>query len=617
MRLIFTAMALSFSAVAHGAWNTSQPPARSVAEAMNGFESRAQQVVENAAEATIPPYAKATALRFYNAVLAKLMTGRDVVEVNRAILAPSAKPYGVAGTDFKFIPYLCERKGDYDFMLIGLLHTAYRFKDKPELLWPESYEKMLTSLFTVRGNRPRTSFVIGICGTHPETENHILMTEVSRYLTNQLLFERALSKGEDPAPWDNAANGMEAWMLQHLQGFLKEDFSEYNSKPYQNYAVIPLETLHSFAQSPRVKEGARLLLDYLSARYATQSLDLRRAGPFRRQKKYRGVDNILDGEGQIGRYAVLTGAYGLFYNAETSRYEINRGGHVALLTASAAYRMAPAILDLFFARGDGLLQRVNGQAYESYYLSDSFMLVAGGIYKNYKDYGTAENDGWAEATALVPAGQALLRSSFIRFQGHQNMMKRNNSCVARGFACGANPIVPPGIPRQCVERRLDREGAWDFFDFAKEGCRAASSTGSYYVALYRAPCRDDVCRDGGSTFGFMEAREASKAGMGFGSFRDAVLQRNGGRVYYGGTGNQYVTTEGEAVRFVPVPSSRSMAAIDGAEVRGLARGDVINGARDGLVRIDNKNLGVSYFLDWRQWDQPRRWTQAYAEGQSR
>ncbi len=610
MKNIFIVLALILALPAHGSWNTGQYPARSTGEAMNGFDARARQVIEQQALQPIPSYSKNSSGPFYTAIMAKLLAGKEVGDVNRAILSPGTKPYGLPGTDFKFIPSLCERKGDYDFMLIGLLHVAYRFKNRPELLWPESYEKMLTQLFTVRGNKPQTSFRIGICGRHPETENHILMTEVSRYLTNQLIHERALSRNEDPKPWDNAQNGMEEWLLKHLQHFLKEDFTEYNSKPYQNYTVIPLETLYNFAQSPRVKEGAKLLLDYLAVKYATQSLDLRRAGPFRRQIKYRGLNDILNGDGQLARYSVLVGNYGLFFNALLSEYEIPQGSNVALLAASGDYRIPPAILDLFFERGAGLLQRVNGQAYESYFLSPSFLLVAGGIYKNYKDYGTGQNDGWAEATVLMPTGQGVLRSDFIRFSGHRNMKKRNNSCVGRGFACGANPVVPATVSRHCVERRIDGDGTWDFFNFSKDGCKSSAGRSNYYVALYRAPCADDVCRDGGGTFGFLEAREAAKEGVDFASFRDAVLRRNGGHKYYGGFANEYVTTSGESLRFIPVPPSRSMTAIQGAGVAGLAQGDVINADRYGLVNIDNKNLGVRYVLDWRDWARPRRWSQA-------
>ena len=49
--------------------------------------------------------------------IARAYFNLDAEVVNRIILNPSFKPYAKVGSNFTAIPYLCERKGDYDFAL--------------------------------------------------------------------------------------------------------------------------------------------------------------------------------------------------------------------------------------------------------------------------------------------------------------------------------------------------------------------------------------------------------------------------------------------------------------------------------------------------------------------
>ncbi len=118
------------------------------------------------------------------------------------------------------VPF-CQRTGDYDFTLRGLIPIVYQFKDKPWILSPAAYKRLVDVILDQKGDQPLTEFSLGICGEHGETENHILMTESSRYLTNQLYLQELQASGKYDWHYDNARNGMTTWMLNHLQTFFK------------------------------------------------------------------------------------------------------------------------------------------------------------------------------------------------------------------------------------------------------------------------------------------------------------------------------------------------------------------------------------------------------------
>ena len=66
----------------------------------------------------------------------------DAEQVNRIILNSSFKPYAKVGSNFTAIPYLCERKGDYDFALTYLIQLAYLSK-KNNFLNSMAYNKLI------------------------------------------------------------------------------------------------------------------------------------------------------------------------------------------------------------------------------------------------------------------------------------------------------------------------------------------------------------------------------------------------------------------------------------------------------------------------------------------
>ena len=66
-------------------------------------------------------------------------------------------------------------------------------------------------------------------------------------------------------------------MLEKLASFLVNDFHEYQARPYQRLTAAAIQNLFDFADDHAVQVAARNVLDYLAAKYAVSSTNLRRA----------------------------------------------------------------------------------------------------------------------------------------------------------------------------------------------------------------------------------------------------------------------------------------------------------------------------------------------------
>ena len=88
---------------------------------------------------------------FYGPILIRLSLGIDIDVVNNAINDPNSVVYSSVGTDFDYAVPFCKRKGDYDFMLLGLTNMASRYWSSG-LLYEETKRKLLNELLSARGN---------------------------------------------------------------------------------------------------------------------------------------------------------------------------------------------------------------------------------------------------------------------------------------------------------------------------------------------------------------------------------------------------------------------------------------------------------------------------------
>ncbi len=600
---------LSEPALADGILFFGIPAAKTPEEALATFEKRGSMILQATRWMDLGPYDFHNGGMFPTKAMARLAEGQDMDAVNRVILDPASVVYSAPGTDFQDADFLCRRTGDYDFMLKGLVPLMYHFGDNPALVSPPSRYKLLSNLLSQKGNQLHLKNNLWLCGVHDETENHILMTESSRYLTNQLMERAFKAVGQYQAIYDNSANGMTGWMLEHLQGFFKHDFSEYNAHPYQAYTVLAIQNLYEFSEDPRVKLAAEMLLNYLDAKYAISSNGLRRSVPFRRLKEYRDKTDLFTVDGESQRFALMAGNTQVFGDPFT----FNGSVEYLVQAVLGSYRTPTMLLDLIMDKSRlGYFSLHHHSALEIYASSPSFLLSAGGIpIDGDLSWLTDQNAGWAVPTTLLPTAGETDRDHLIRFEGHRDWGKRINTCVAPGFACGLDPVVPKSIPESCIERG----SGWTFVNFASAACPLQYG---FYVALYSATCDTDRCRDGADRFGFLEAREADDE-MDYATFKSKVLE-NTFRFYGAERPDEYVNSYGRHIRFVPLPEDKwswSILGIDGQNYDTdlqhwpLARGDIMNADGSGLVEITNPRLRRKLTLDMRDFWNPKRTETSY------
>jgi hypothetical protein len=215
------------------------PPATKPDDAYDWFDARAKVVTDynvKRRKLNFTPYKDE--LDFTTVAIAHLEAalrgdGSSVTQVNETLL--DTQPL-IVGTTIENTPCK-DRFGEYDVVLCGLMPIMYRYRRflwrHLPLLYPEVYGHVLHDLLTMRGpHDPNVESVLCVNPLHdldiPETENHLLMIESSRFLTNQLLAEEARhQRRKVPEEFNNDHNGMTEYILKRLQGFLMNDFFEY------------------------------------------------------------------------------------------------------------------------------------------------------------------------------------------------------------------------------------------------------------------------------------------------------------------------------------------------------------------------------------------------------
>lgn len=165
----------------------------------------------------------------------------------------------------------------------------------------------------------------------PETENHLLMINSSKYLTNQFIIGD-LGAGTDAAdPYEEDQEGLKELFLGKVQDVLSEEFIEYNSRPYSRLSLAAFYNLLDFAHDPEVRLASRMVLDFSFAKFAVGSHEGRRFIPFRRQRKVvRGfIDEPSNPNEHTGLFDLVQGsdhlvALGLLYAGQSSNCQVAR-----------------------------------------------------------------------------------------------------------------------------------------------------------------------------------------------------------------------------------------------------------------------------------------------------
>jgi hypothetical protein len=391
-------------------------------------------------------------------------------DFDRIVLDKRTRPFAIAGSSEKSSTAACPRDGDYDFASIEMIELLYVSRNYPGSLSKEVYTLLRDKMLTIRGAVVSTiyqtscNFVVGpiqkdVVLDIGETENHILMMEISRYLTNQLLIEVY----PDNLSYNNTMSGNTKWLLEHLSNFTRDYFFEYNSRPYQVFTVKALTVLHSYALDSDLVLATEIVLDMITAYSSIQMNRLRRFPPFRRQPKYTNRTQSWDGDGEFYRLAVLVGDYdtlqGPNYTMPTLPEFGPTLGDVTLPNAVATKYRLTTLLDMFFL-SENQTSYFAGHNYvaEMYYSTSTFLISAGGngvdatippfsfadeyclfdicILKNKYVRAVLEyfyllqdtdSRGWSEPTSIIPTYERSMdQLDLVRFDGNRDF-KQNCS----------------------------------------------------------------------------------------------------------------------------------------------------------------------------------------------
>ena len=425
-------------------------------------------------------------------------------------------------------------EGNYDMAQMHLIQLAYRHYSQ---LTTEAQDKLVNVLLATgrlrrlnkddivtSGKAPddwnTSGFmelpipVIGdLLGVHPklktvsETENHVLMIHTARYLTNQLLYQR-----DQHPDHDNRRNGGDGaptcmrLMLRLLRNILRDDFSEYNAKNYQNETRFALQNLCSYAYDHEVRLAARMVLDYISAHVAVSSNDTRRMVPFRRRNEGKNVttmpggvmdisitDYLLGADPMTEVFAMLSGNLRAFEQPHLRKFPgteftvrpwtwtISNDGGDSTRVLLSEYRLPPAIHDLFInnlhrrfyqrlhrtEQDDTEVTGRNCDNYEIYAGSASYLITAGGsaakhaidpYFLGILAPGQDQQIGVAMTTSFMPtiqpgknigdtaeAGDLLQFSHFSDSYDAGGFPFVMNYGVAPDFACGFGLHLPQWV----------------------------------------------------------------------------------------------------------------------------------------------------------------------------
>jgi hypothetical protein len=585
--------------------------------------------------------------------------GDNLDIVNDALF--SAVKESHPGSSIDSVPIILDLPGEYDVVLRGLIPIIYRYSHK---LRPEVRSHILNNLLTVRGDRSGVNTVyfvdniLVVMGWEtirigsglvriefPETENHILQIESSRYLTNQLLQLEAWREGRYDARFDNEMNGMNDWILRQFQAFLRFDFWEYNARPYQRYSTAAIHNLFDYAWDDRVKTAAGMVLDYVSAKFAVSSNGLRRCAPYRRLRDTMAQTNLFVDKADTGTYGfTLLSGY-----MHVLPYAHDWAAPDMTMVSLSDYRVPDIVLDLImtpdhrsyfqrFSHGTrtGVVPSpANGVrgGIEVYSSEPEYLISAGGVWREsgygYDEFQKYKSCAWPLPTTIMPSRAGLDiggldRSDFLKIFGYDNTGRTTvNLGVAPNFAWGFEIVIPDSLTANAI---IETDGKWTFIHREEDGI---------FFAVYRDP---EWAGGFGGGFGFGSAN----GGFGFGSgsgmlypnwgfvevarakslrFRDFVQSTkslNAWRTYSpNGAVNEYVTLAGRTVKF---SGAAQLLELDGSPLETdtdrwpLAEGDIINSRKElgdsghsGYVRVDNPSLQQRLVLDMQNHLIPRRY----------
>jgi hypothetical protein len=465
----------------------------------------------------------------------------------------------------------------------------------------------------------------------PESENHRLMIETSRYLTNAAIIAHLENRDYDHVEEIREdQDGVRDWLLQRLQDIAANDFQEYNSRPYTRYSLNAVLNLRDFAfvqGDARLSTAANIVLDLSAAKFAATSNRGRRVVSFRRL-------NDADGDGTSYLYESISGAdhevtRGMFLSGQTQLLDTLRDHGVEMGTlaemvnaATSSYRLPAPVLATAVERRS-MLQTVRHTGLERVFQSPAYTISAGGIRTGpttpILGMGRDEDRGIAMPTVIIPTMAGALMMDLFRFEGIGTHHERtDNTCVATGFACGLGPKISEAF-KGCTEWRV-QDGQ---FFVSSWMCFPGSPGPHFYLAGRATDCSGRNCSPEatprGQQWGLMDIVEAmppplldlpfiGKVPVPDLAFARFTAERSGAltraNIDRNGHGT-YVSAAGQRIEFSVGEGHSSIRTIDGvAPSPWVTEGDAIDA--DGLGRATLKGPGGPVVIDFSNWSAPKR-----------
>ena len=338
---------------------------------------------------------------------------------------------GKPGTEFKI--FGIGKDGDYDFSLTPLTIIAYEYA---EYLSNKAKENLVQKLLNQRGNKLLSEY--WLCNLIPESENHLLSTNIAIHLTNQILIKQNYKE-----EFDNDKNGVNKWLKNYLTNIIINNFFEYNSKPYFSWTVRALQNLYSYTENQEIKSITKNILDRLFFKYSVQSKNGYLILPYRRRKDHL-VDLIRRNDEFATWFLALSGDDKKFIPDEEFDIieTINHDMMFILTTIIQNYRPNKKLIDIALG-DDKFFTKYRFSNIEITYKEKNFALFAGGTEDNFLPLIPNDNDATPRETCLFLNDKSTKVSQLIRFQNPIGFWRnKNNSGVYENFACGANIFIP-------------------------------------------------------------------------------------------------------------------------------------------------------------------------------
>ncbi|MGL1934011.1 MAG: hypothetical protein OCD01_03295 [Fibrobacterales bacterium] len=324
--------------------------------------------------------------------------------------------------------------GDYDFILKEILSLIYTFKDRPDILTPAMVSALLLQGTTDPLHIPYTGNDLSYAQVYlkdifyyptqqgplpiyydvkqPETENHMFLIYSWHYLINNYIHwvasldishpsynETILTLyNQDTEHYENSED-LSDLILQMLGRVVHNGLFETNAKAYEAFTTNAILNLYSYsdetqtnAMNTTIQTAALNALDYLSVKYAFQSLENKRITPMRRNFGYKERLGYYQNDYMPHIWGALTGVYqfddtnGSINFPDLPEPESNLPYHFssasqpagfALWASLSDYRIPKATLGFMQSKNRGVWSKMQSQFTNRHYdVSFTFNIMA-------------------------------------------------------------------------------------------------------------------------------------------------------------------------------------------------------------------------------------------------